>query len=58
MKIIEVATKILEKINGLVNSIDLNEILNPKERVIIRTTSEIIQNLSTAYKDLIVSHKA
>jgi len=53
----DASTKILEKINGLVNSIDLNKISNPREQEIIRVTSEIIQNLSTAYKELIKSHK-
>ena len=52
----EVSTKILDKINGLVNSID-NKISNIHELEIIRVTSEIIQNLSTAYKELIKSHK-
>ena len=58
MKLIEeVSTKILDKISGLVDSINLNRISSPHDQEMFRVTSEIIQNLSTAYKELIKSKK-
>lgn len=52
-----IVEKILKKIDELLNSIDVNQVNSPREQAMMTTTSEIIKNLSEAYKALIKSTK-